>query len=247
MISLSNTGKDFMEKTRYRYLGYSDQSKGFLQPPLEEPYDDSKPTISLTDPSGLEIHVNFTKLIGNRRSIRTYSEKPLSKDELSYLLWCTQGVKDTVPRNATLRTVPSAGSRHAFETYLLLNRVEELSPGLYRYLALDHKLLQIDLSKKLSGKIVEACLRQGMVSRSAITFIWSALAYRMTWRYQERGYRYLHMDAGHVCQNLYLAAEAIGCGSCAIGAFDDDMINNLLGFDGVKQFVIYIATVGKRS
>ena len=90
-----------------------------------------------------------------------------------------------------------------------------------------------------------ACLGQGMVTNSAVTFFWTAEIYRMEFRYAERSYRYIHLDAGHVCQNLYLAAESKGCGVCAIAAFDDDELNSALGFDGEKEFVVYIAALGK--
>jgi SagB-type dehydrogenase family enzyme len=143
--------------------------------------------------------------------------------------------------------VPSAGARHAFETYLLVNNVEGLAPGLYRFLALSHQLAQVEVETGLADRITRACLDQSHVKRSAVTFFWSAVPYRMAWRYGERGYRYLHLDAGHVCQNLYLAAEVIGAGVCAIAAFDDEALNRLLGFDGEEQFVIYLATVGKRK
>jgi SagB-type dehydrogenase family enzyme len=86
-----------------------------------------------------------------------------------------------------------------------------------------------------------------MVKKSAVTFIWVAVPYRMTWRYGERGYRYLLLDAGHVCQNLYLAAENISSGVCAIAAYHDAMFNELLGLDGENQFVIYLGTVGKKN
>lgn len=85
-----------------------------------------------------------------------------------------------------------------------------------------------------------------MVKNSAVTFFWAAVTYRMGWRYGERGYRYLFLDAGHVCQNLYLAAEAVGCGVCAIAAFEDDTLNQLLGLDGVEQFAVYVATAGRK-
>jgi SagB-type dehydrogenase family enzyme len=129
---------------------------------------------------------------------------------------------------------------------LLINRVEGLAPGLYRFLAIEHKLLEVDLKPGLADRMVDACLQQRFVKSSAATFIWSAVVYRMAWRYTERGYRYLHLDAGHVCQNLYLAAAAIGCGACAIAAFDDEAVNQLLGLDGEEQLAIYLATVGKR-
>ena len=86
-----------------------------------------------------------------------------------------------------------------------------------------------------------------MYEQAAVVFIWTAVPYRMTWRYGERGFRDLHLDAGHVCQNLYLAAEATGCGTCAIAAFDDDDMNAILGINGSDQFVIYLATVGKKD
>jgi SagB-type dehydrogenase family enzyme len=146
---------------------------------------------------------------------------------------------------ATFRTVPSAGARHAFETYLLINEVEDLTPGLYRYLALSHRLQQVASDPTLHIQVAHACLDQDFVMRCSVAFLWTAVPYRMTWRYGERGYRDLHLDAGHVCQNLYLAAGAVGCGVCAIAAFDDDLMDSILGIDGINQFLIYVATVGK--
>lgn len=243
-----DVGKEFMEKTKYKYLGESDQSKGLPQPPLELPYDESKKAYDLPAPSSLPFgSYPLGKAITERRSLRAYSDEPLTLEELSWLLWCTQGVKEVIGRPATLRIVPSAGARHAFETYLLVNRVEGLEPGLYRFIASEHKLVEESLEKGLADKFAEACYRQNTVKSCAVTFIWVAVTYRMAWRYQERGYRYLHLDAGHVCQNLYLSAEAIGGGACAIGAFYDDEINGLLGIDGEEQFVIYVAPVGKKA
>jgi SagB-type dehydrogenase family enzyme len=92
-----------------------------------------------------------------------------------------------------------------------------------------------------------ACFDQQFILRGGVVFIWTAVSYRTTWRYGKRGNRDLHLDAGHVCQNLYLAAEATGCGTCAIAAFDDDDMNAILGINGSDQFVIYLATVGKKD
>lgn len=240
-------GKEFMEKTQYKYLETSDQNKGLPQPSLELPYDKSKRVINLPSPSEIIVPtIDLRRSIEGRRSIRKYSNDPLSLMELSWLLWCTQGVKEIVGTTTTLRNVPSAGARHAFETYILVNRVEGLKSGLYRFLAMEHKLLEYNLDEDIADKITEACYRQGIVKRSAATFIWSAVIYRMYWRYGERGYRYLHLDAGHICQNLYIAAEAIRSGVCAIGAYYDDEINGALGLDTKEQFVIYVATVGKK-
>jgi SagB-type dehydrogenase family enzyme len=240
-------GKEFMERTKYRHLETSDQNKGLPQPLLETPYDETSVIVDLPKPGDVRVSpVELRKAIEGRRSVRAYSGESLSLWELSWLLWCTQGVRGVVGRPATLRNVPSAGARHAFETYLLVNRVEGLKPGLYRFLATEHKLIEVSLEGDMADRVTAACLRQNMVKTSAVTFIWAAVRYRMVWRYVERGYRYLHIDVGHICQNLYLAAEAVSSGVCAIGAFDDDLLNGILGLDGEEQFAIYAATVGKK-
>jgi SagB-type dehydrogenase family enzyme len=237
-----------MEKTKYKYLETSDQAKRLPQPPLVLPPSKKGMIIDLPDPNeAVTNFVDVREAINNRISVRSYSKKPLSLDELSYVLWCTQGVKTVTMRSATQRTVPSAGARHCFEAYLLVNNVENLSPGLYRYLAIDHKLQQVNLEKDISQKITKACLDQRFILKSAITMIITAVRYRMVWRYTERGYRYMHLDAGHVIQNLYLCAEAIDSGVCAIAAFDDDQINESLGLDGIEQFTVYIGVLGKKS
>jgi len=220
-------GRQFMERTRYPYLGMSDQQKGLPQPPLEVEAGKTDTVHNLPAPADIE--VGAVDL------------------ELSYLLWCTQGVKRVEGGYVTLRTVPSAGARHALETYLLVNNVEGLSPGLYRFLATEHKLVEVNLQADIANEIAGACWGQSFVKTSAVTFIWVAVVYRMTWRYGQRGYRYLHLDAGHVCQNLYLAAQSVGGRVCAVAAFSDENMNRLLGVDGEEQFVIYIAAVGVKQ
>ena len=246
-MSRKGIGREFMEKTRYKYLSVSAQQQGLAQPPLQVPYEGEAEPIDLPAPSTIAVpEVDLRLAIEARESVRRYANQPLSLAELSFALWCTQGVKGVQGDYATFRNVPSAGARHAFETYLLVNRVEALSPGLYRFLALEHKLVDMDLEPGVAEAITKACWDQAMVMRCAVTFIWVAVAERMTWRYGQRGYRYMHLDAGHVCQNLYLAAEAIEGGVCAIAAFSDEDMNPLLGLDGEEQFVIYLATMGKR-
>ncbi len=237
-----------MERTKYRFIGKSDQQRGLPQPPLELPPDNQEPLIDLPRPESLEVPLlDLRTAIERRRSIRSYVHEPLAPEELSFLLWCTQGIQQVHGKTATFRTVPSAGARHAFETYLLINDVEGLEPGLYRFLALTHQLQIVDPDPTVAHRITGACFDQQFILRSGAVFLWTAVPYRMTWRYGERGYRDLHLDAGHVCQNLYLAAEAVGCGVCGIAAFDDDIMNGILGIDGAEQFLIYLATVGKKE
>ena len=243
-----STGKTFIERTKHHYLTAPDQRRGLPQPPLELPYDQNRPAIDLPDPQTCPVDAtDVREAIQVRRSVRQYAPTSLSPHELSYLLWCAQGVKEVMPGHATLRTVPSAGARHAFETYVLVNRVADIAPGLYRFAAIEHKLVQQPAGPDIAAQITAGCFGQRFVKHSAATFIWTAVPYRMNWRYGERGYRYLHLDVGHACQNLYLSAEAIGCGVCAIAAFDDDQMDRLLGIDGDSQFTIYVAAVGKKQ
>lgn len=238
-------GQEFIEKTKYQHLDVSDQEKELPQPPLAWSAEREE-LVDLPSPDTIEVPpLDITAAFSQRKTWRKYTENPISLSELAYLLWQTQGVRKVTNRPTTMRTVPSAGARHPFETFLLINRVQDLRPGLYRYLALEHKLAVVNLDADISQRIEENCGGQPYVGKSAVTFIWVADIYRSVWRYQERAYRYAFLDAGHVCQNLYLAVAPIGCGCCAIGAFDDDQINHTLGLNGTDQFVIYAATVGK--
>jgi len=243
-------GAEFIEKTCYEHLGVSEQARGTEAPPAELPPGTDDPQIDLPRPAEFEpAPADLWHVIEGRRSWRRYSAQPLGLADLSLLLWCTQGVKARSgdPVIATFRTVPSAGARHAFETYVLVNRVEGLEPGLYRFLALSHHLIPIRIGPDTADELTEACLGQGFVQASAATFLWTAVVRRMSWRYGQRGYRYLFLDAGHVCQNLYLAAEAIGAGCCAIAAFEDRKVNTFLEIDGREQLAVYLATIGHRA
>jgi len=237
-------GQEFIEKTKYKHLGASGQQTGVHPPSLEADFGKGGEKFDLSSPDRVESELK--KYIDGRTSVREYRKEHISKDELSYLLWCTQGVKKVVDGMYTFRTVPSAGARHALETLVLVNNVRGLATGVYRYLALEHKIQEFATREAVADEIAHACFGQDFVKKSAVTFIWVAVSDRMTWRYSERGYRYILLDAGHVCQNLYLAAESIGCGVCAVGAYDDDAINKLLGLDGKNKFVIYIAAAGRK-
>ena len=243
---VEHIGREFMRKTSFEYLQPSDQMRGMPQPPLEAAYAGDGPVIELGPPESLRVAgIALRDAIERRESLRTFRDTPLALDELSFLLWSTQGVKKAMRDLFTFRTVPSAGARHCLETYILANNVEGVERGLYRYLALTHRLAGVHLDARIADGVVAACVNQRFLKDNAVTFIWTADAYRMTWRYGERGYRYMHIDVGHVCQNLYLAAQEVGCGVCAVGAFHDDELNFLLGIDGEAQFALYLAAVGK--
>ncbi len=240
-------GREFFRQTEHRGLTPSDQQRGLPPPPLFLSYPDDLPRVDLPPPESADVPgLDFLDLIARRESLRRYADAPLSLGELSLLLWCTQGVKQVEGEYATLRTVPSAGARHALETLLFARRVDGLEPGLYGLDAAAFRLVQLATREGLGDALVQACFGQGFLHASAVNFFWVAVPRRMTWRYGERGYRYLLLDAGHVGQNLYLAAEAIGAGACAVAAFDDRQLDAALGLDGAERFVIYVAAVGKR-
>jgi SagB-type dehydrogenase family enzyme len=246
-MTMTSIGKEFMLKTQNRFLEPSHEFQRLPQPPLELPCPAGAALISLPAPAVIQAPaIDLRKAVEQRRSLRNYAGTPLTLSELAFLLWMTQGVKKVTPRPATFRTVPSAGARHAFETYLVINQVEGLAPGLYRYAAIEHALLELKLSSKICDQLALACGNQNQICTSAVTFAWVAVTERMYYRYGERGYRYLFLDAGHVCQNLSLAAEAINCGTCAIAAYDDIATNQTLGLDGEELFTIYLASVGKK-
>ena len=243
-------GEQFMRLTRYAEMGPGDESLGKPQPPLETPPTAGATIIKLTPPSALAVApVELRDAIEQRRSLRDFRAQPLEEAELSWLLWACQGVKK-VSRLATFRNVPSAGARHALDTYVLANCVAGLTAGLYRFVATRHELelIRPDAGgeQSLTARFTHACLGQHFVASAAAVLIWAADVYRMAWRYGQRSYRYLHLDAGHACQNAALAAEAVGCGLCPVAAFDDDLLNAALGLDGHSRLALYLAAVGRR-
>jgi SagB-type dehydrogenase family enzyme len=211
-----------------------------IQLPGPEPLSGSAPVAWNKIPG-----VDLTRAVRQRKSRRTYGQAPLSLEELAYLLWATQGVRGKPDQGHAYRTVPSAGCRHALETYLAVLNVEGLTPGIYRYLPLTHGLLFEVAEKDLGLRMVEACFGQPYPGKAAVTFVWAAVPYRMEWRYGLAAHKVILLDAGHVCQNLYLACEAIDAGTCAIAAYDQEELDALLGLDGEEEFAIYLAPVGK--
>ena len=161
------------------------------------------------------------------------------------LLWATQGVRQRLNRATALRTVPSAGARHALETYVCALRVEGLEPAVYRYLPFEHQLLLEFHEPDAREKIAPATLGQRFVAEGAVVFFWTTIPQRMEWRYSIAAHKVIALDAGHVCQNLYLACEAISAGTCAVGAYDQELVDRFLRVDGREEFTIYLAPVGK--
>ena len=182
------------------------------------------------------------QVLAARRSIRHYAEVEMPLEVLSQLLWSTHGITGEMGAHR-LRNAPSAGACYPIEAFVVVNAVSGLEPGLYRYLTGDHALM-LQRKGDVGSEIAEAALGQKMCRQASVTFVWSAVVPRTTGRYGDRGHRYIYMDAGHVGQNMYVAATALGYGCCTIGAFDDDAMNRVLALDGKVELVVYGASVG---
>lgn len=241
--------RNFLKDSTRKIVDFSrtDQARGVEMPAIEKPSKPDALIIDLASPGewkGIQA-VDLRAAIARRVSRRQYTEEPLSLEEISFLLWGTQGVRDLSITGSAFRTVPSAGCRHALETYLAVFNIKGLEQGIYRYLPTSHQLLKEYSPDNLQKKLIEATLGQRFTGKAAATFIWTTIPYRMEWRYGPASYKVIAIDAGHVCQNLYLACEAIGAGTCAIAAYDQERADELLRVDGKEEFVIYMAPVGK--
>jgi SagB-type dehydrogenase family enzyme len=245
---LMKKNRNFLKDRIRKSVDFSktEQSIGVNIPAIEKPYSNDALLVDLIVEENwdLKYKKSLASAIKNRMSRRKFSNKALTLEELSFLLWATQGVRYVVGGNA-FRTVPSAGCRHSMETYLAVFNVEGLEEGIYRYLPLSHRLVFEFTEKELNQKVVNASFGQEFAGQSAVTFIWTAIPHRMEWRYGPVSHKVIALDAGHVGQNLYLACEAIDAGTCAIAAYDQDYADELLRVDGEDEFVIYLAPVGK--
>lgn len=244
--------RDFLKSNFNEFKNIkTDRMMKIEQPPIVKPYDKSSKIIDLPEVSEKVVKNNdIYKCIKERRSTRFYSDESISLEELSYLLWATQGITTTNKAGITLRTVPCSGATHSFETYLFITNVEGVKTGVYRYLPVEHKLLFMFELDEIDKKIDEITLDQPFVpnfaKKAAVLFVWSTIPYRSEWKFDITAHKKILIDIGHVCQNLYLASESIESGTCAIGIYDQEMIDSLLGLDGDEEFVLYLAAVGKK-
>lgn len=236
----------------------TDQQQELSRPDVQKPCPADAKTIELVPPEQFSIGQKpAIDIIRQRRSHRYFTEQPLTLEELSFLLWATQGIRATANVDGVtyyLRNVPSGGNRHPIETYLNIQRVAGIPAGLYRYLPLDHKLIVLKESAEIRERVNLASLDQAaehrgkpfyFIRESAVVFIWSAIPYRSEWRYGPAAPKLIALDCGHICQNLYVACGAIDVGTCAIGAFNRQMMDAVLELDGDKEFSFYMAPVGK--
>lgn len=240
--------REFLKDTIREHINYetTEQNRGVPMPPFQKPLEGDFPLIALPawqDQVGEKEGV-LSSLIAARKSVRRFAKQPLTQVELSYLLWATQGIRKLRPRGGMWRNVPSAGNRHTFETYLAVREVADLEKGVYLYRPLEHALVYLYSPENQEESLTDACRGQPFAGTAPVTFIWTTIPNRMEWRYDIASAKVIAIDAGHVCQNLYLAAESISCGTCAIAAYNQRLIDEFVKVDGTDEFVVYIAPVG---
>ncbi len=243
-------GREILKDTLRKRTDFSqtDQNQGIPGPPFQKPYDPKARRVKLCTPlewNDVVMDLKLDQIIRERKSIRKYTAKPLSLEELSFLLWATQGIRKVANNSTAYRNVPSAGARHSFETYLFVNNVENLEPALYRFLPLENELLFLRQVPDVRLRLSDAAFNQKFIGLGAVTFVWSCIPYRMEWRYGPTAYRVILIDVGHVCQNLYLGCQAVGAGTCAVAAYDQEAMDELVELDGNDEFAVYLAPVGK--
>jgi SagB-type dehydrogenase family enzyme len=238
---MNGIGDRFQQQTKY----LPDRMPGHrlvweAKPALYKEYPQA-PKIELPpfEPSAA---MSLDETLRRRKSIRDFRDKPLSKGQLSYLLWASAGIQRQEDGYA-FRTAPSAGALYPVETYVIVNNVRDLQAGLYHYSIQAHQL-QAMASRDLRHEIAEAALGQTMCATAPAVFIWSAVFERCKWKYGQRAYRYIYLDAGHIAENLALAAVSLNLGTCEIGALFDDHVNAILGIDGIEESVICMAILG---
>ncbi len=189
--------------------------------------------------------MSLHEALKRRTSVRDYSGEPLALADLSYLLWACTGIQ-RVEQGYEFRTAPSAGALYPIDTYVVANHVQDLEQGLYHYAVQAHALEELRLGD-LRRQTATAALYQRVCYEAAAVFVWTAVFQRSKWKYEQRGYRYIFMDAGHIAENLYLAATSQEVGVCKVGAILVDELNAVLGVDGNEESAIYMAAVGHPS
>jgi SagB-type dehydrogenase family enzyme len=241
-VADSNVGDRFQQQTKYRRGELRGGRLDWASKPATYKRYPTAPQVALSDPL-LKGGAPIWEVLRKRRSERRFQDSPLKGSELSQMLWAMQGI--TQPgRGVDFRAAPSAGALYPVETYLVVHNVEGVDPGVYHYDVQHHQLEQLKRGD-FRAAVAHSALDQGMAARANVVFVWTAVFKRSKWKYKQRAYRYVYLDAGHIAQNLALAAVALGLGSCQIAALYDEEANDLLGVDGVEESTLYMTVVGR--
>ena len=236
-----NSGDRFHQSTKYRRnqltgngLDWDNRPEVYKECPHCKRINLGHPTVKVSK--------SLDTILQKRRSIRIFSNDPIGKQNLSYLLWASTGIQRK-ENEYEFRTAPSAGALYPIETYLVVNNVENVDRGIYHYSIKEHYLEELKLGD-FRNEISKAALGQSMCADAAVVFIWTAIFNRSKWKYDQRAYRYIYLDAGHIAQNLALASIGLDLGSCQIAALFDDEVNEIINVDGIKESTVYMSVVG---
>jgi len=252
-----HTGQDFQRATRYTPESIGDHRLDWSTRPSSIKTYPGAPTVRLPDPDPRRQAPPLWDTILRRRSVRSFSNESLSLDELSYLLWASAGITRIAP-NHLYRAAPSAGGLNPIETYVAVRDTQGIPAGVYHYRVAATEIhggveqidpreghaLELVREGDVSDRLAAAALQQALVARAPAVFVWTAVFERSRWKYRERAYRYVYLDAGHIAAQLSLAVVALGLGSCQIGAFFDSAIDGILGVDGEDEATLYMTAVG---
>jgi len=173
--------------------------------------------------------------------VRRYGRESLSLPHLSQVLWAAQGLTDA----RGLRAAPSAGATYPLEVYVFVGRggVEGLEEGIYHYNVKNHSL-HLRKGGDLKEELAIAALDQEFIAQAPVDIVICALYERTSWRYRGRAERYVHMEAGHVGENIHLQAAALGLAVVMVGAFEDERVSIVMNLDeDIKP--LYIIPIGK--
>lgn len=244
-INKEKYGDYFQQKSKYTRKSLPRHRLDWSNKP--NTYKVYKDPVELIDLPKLDFSrdIDFWDTIRHRQSTRKFSQKPLTLEDLSLLLFGISGISRITP-HFEYRTVPSAGGLYPIETYPVINNVKSLSKGIYHYNIKEHNLEYIKKGD-FRKEVTDGCLGQRIAYNSAVNFIWTAVIERSKWKYLQRCYRYIYLDAGHIGQNLYLVGEALDLGVCTIGAIFDDELNELIEVDGENETCIYVGVVGNKN
>jgi SagB-type dehydrogenase family enzyme len=175
--------------------------------------------------------VTLERAISQRRSRRDYLPDALTAEQVGQLCWAAQG------QTGRFKTVPSAGATYPLELFLVTG------DGLFHYLPDKHSIEELT-TEDIRGKLAAAAWGQDFIRQASTTFVLAADFERTTGRYGERGVRYVFMESGHAAQNMHLEAEALGLGSVAVGAFDNEAVKKVLLLARNLE-PIYMVVVGR--
>ena len=207
--------------------------------PLYKSYENS-PGIKL--PSPVDSDMNLETSIRKRKSVRSFSDRGFTLEQLARILLTADGL--TQKRSGFhRRSAPSGGALYPLEIYVVVQNVESLKPGLYHFQVRDSSL-ELMREGDFGNEIHEAANHQDAVGDSPVTLVITSRFDRITQKYADRGYRYAYIEAGAVCQNVYLQATALKMGTVAVGAFNDDATNKLIEVDGVHEAALLIMPIG---